>query len=144
MKKQTARGLAMLAILVTLAAITQAQMGEKMRANIPFNFMVNDQSLPAGQYEIAQVRFGMTKGVRIQSFDRRLNAIVLTNPTDESKYQADGKLVFHHQGNQYLLMQVQIAGTSETHIINSPGVEAQLKDVGAQAKQILTMPVRGR
>jgi hypothetical protein len=144
MKQQTVKSLLMLAIFITFAAIAQAQSGEKVEATIPFNFLVRNQALPAGQYTIAHMRFGMSEGLRFRSRDGHFNAIVLIDPSYDGKYQKESKLVFQRYGDQYILAQVWIAGYSESHSIKPPDSDEIADYTGARAKQLVTIHARQR
>ena len=55
MAKQIIKGLTMLMIVVALAFVTSAAYGQSSQqsvAKIPFEFVVGDKSLPAGEYGV--------------------------------------------------------------------------------------------
>ena len=67
MKKQTLRAVTMLVSIIALAFVTalasSAQSrGQRLRADIPFDFVVGDKTLVAGEYSIGQ---SMTTSERI-------------------------------------------------------------------------------
>ena len=74
-----------------------------MSAQIPFAFVVGDQTLPAGTYELR--RLGDDRYVlRIQNVDdRRDVAIFLTGLLDEGDSIRQNQLVFHRYGDIYFL-----------------------------------------
>jgi hypothetical protein len=67
-------------------------------ANVPFNFTVGHDQLPAGTYTIKQNPWGL---VTMQSIDRRLNVSVTTTFAPDS--MSGDKLVFRKYGDHYFL-----------------------------------------
>jgi len=72
--------------------------------NVPFDFIVGGQTLPAGQYRVEQ-RF-IPDVVVINSADHTRGAIVIGPGLQPVAAQKDGKLVFHRYGNTYFLTEV--------------------------------------
>ena len=70
--------------------------------NVPFDFTVSHQVLPAGTY---RVRYAAENAVLVRSQDGRFNAFSTTHGADA---QSTGgcELVFSRYGNQYFLHQV--------------------------------------
>ena len=93
-------------LLATASAFAQTGV---VKANIPFNFIVNKVDLPSGQYRLETVG---TTGVAmtIQSTDSKVNKAFLPNDCESGKAQATTKLVFHRYGDQYFLSQIWKAG----------------------------------
>jgi hypothetical protein len=78
-----------------------------MSAQIPFAFIVGEQTLPAGTYEVR--RLGDDRNLlRIQNIDdRRDVAIFITGLLDEGDWIRQNKLVFHRFGDIYFLAQIR-------------------------------------
>jgi len=113
MTRQIVKGLTMLALLLTLALTTavataNGQSRHKLTANVPFEFMVGEKVLAAGQYRVSQVGIG-DEALAIRSADSKNNAIRLTNAT-ASQERKPARLVFHRYGNTYFLSQVWEGG----------------------------------
>jgi hypothetical protein len=101
-------------LVVTSVASTQGQsLAYRIKAEIPFDFIVGDKKLPAGTYSVSRVSQnsgdtvlaitgddGRSKAIRLSSSAQRLH------PTDQAT------LVFHHSGDQYFLFQVWPAGAT--------------------------------
>jgi hypothetical protein len=104
MKRQMVKGLTMLALLLTLALATTAvtargQSQHRVNANVPFDFVVGDKVLPAGDYVVSAIAAdtlaiqGSTDG-----------AIRLANPTGRRTDKI--ALVFHRYGSTYFLSEI--------------------------------------
>ena len=78
-----------------------------MNAQIPFAFIVGDQTLPAGTYEVR--RLGDDPYLlRIQNVDdRRYMAIFYTGLRDEGDSIRQSALVFHSYGDIYFLAEIR-------------------------------------
>jgi hypothetical protein len=100
MKKQILATVATLSIVITLTVTGLAGLSGKVKANIPFDFMVNGKMLPAGSYTVAP---GTTKNsLVIRSSENRVAiAALTTEATDKSAGKA--RLVFRRYSNQHFL-----------------------------------------
>lgn len=113
MGKRIVKGMTMLALLLTLALATavataNGQARQKLSADVPFDFIVGDKVLAAGQYRVSQVGIG-DEALAIRSADAKNNAIRLTNATTAQERKS-AMLVFHRYGNTYFLSQVWEGG----------------------------------
>ena len=91
---------------VLTAAAVCAQNSRVMKVNIPFDFVVESQTLPAGQYTVEQ-RFAsaltlMSAGGQVQN--------IITQAVESIDAQTLGKLVFHRYGNEYFLSEAWMSG----------------------------------
>lgn len=109
MKKQVSILVAALALFFVAAVCTNAQSSRSMgRANIPFDFSINNHTLPAGEYMVERIYDG--NGLRIRSVSGTDSITLLTNSVQVSPRQGAGKMVFHRYGDQYFLYRVWSSG----------------------------------
>ena len=94
--------------LLLATASAYAQTGV-VKANVPFNFIVNKTDLPAGEYMIQPVGLSGS-AMAIQSQDRQVANLVLPHACQSTEAQTTSKLVFHRYGSQYFLAQIWTAG----------------------------------
>ena len=97
----TALVLAMMAV----AGLAHAQQ-TLLVANIPFEFVVGDQTLRAGEYRIEPAASSGQDFLKIVDADGRLLKIVWTMGVYARDLQTPPRLVFHCYGNQYFLSQI--------------------------------------
>jgi len=92
--------------LLALAMVpaTQAQ-SFMLRANIPFDFLVGETRLPAGDYHVKSTNQGT---MLIQSTNARSSATALTSAASAGKISDVGKLVFNQYGDQYFLSKIWV------------------------------------
>jgi hypothetical protein len=99
----------LLSVLVVVSAHAQDP-GAAIRAAIPFDFIVEGKTLPAGDYEIRRIN-DEPMGLLIQNVDhRRAEAMFQTEPRDERRIPNHSLLVFHRYGDSYFLSEVMTAG----------------------------------
>src|SRR5437867_6267784 len=108
MKKQLVNVLTKIGFLSAMALVTAVGSAQgqslvyKLRANIPFDFVVADKKLPAGEYSIGRVTQDAGDSfLLISSVDGRASAIRSTIPVETQAPKDDGTLVFHRYGDQY-------------------------------------------
>ena len=106
MRKQLLKGFTMLLGIMTLAmvsAVASQGQSQTSKANIPFEFVVGDQSLAAGSYTVRAITdSGDT--LRIRGVEAKASAVRLTTPAKGKANSA--KLVFHRYGQRYFLAEV--------------------------------------
>lgn len=116
MKKQVSMIIATLGFLVvimTSAVSVNAQSGRIVgRADIPFDFTVNNRTLSAGQYLVETASSNGMDMLRVRSATNASSVMFLTHSVQSSAAPDTGKLVFHRYGNQYFLSQVWTLGSS--------------------------------
>lgn len=102
-------------VLLASVASTQAQSlgGNRIRANIPFDFNISEKKLPAGEYSVGRaINHSDDLLVSISDREGRSKAIRLSNAVVRSRPNGKGLLVFHRYGDQYFLFQVWPAGAT--------------------------------
>jgi hypothetical protein len=131
--------IALLAGLPGMVGSASAQ--NNIPVNVPFSFVANHQSMPAGPYyvrmltphlmSLADGRTGITK------------ALLLVRPESEHHLEAGGRLVFFHPGTRYWLTQVRIAGSSvHSELIEQPRLERELAVQTPTAEQTVEIALR--
>jgi len=96
--------LAMVGVLSIIGLAPAARAASlQITANIPFDFVVNNQKLPAGEYDLKSLSQG---AILLQNEDRRQAAITLVHSAESSVNPEGAKLVFNKYGDQYFLSQV--------------------------------------
>ncbi|HXW61791.1 MAG TPA: hypothetical protein VEJ45_04270 [Candidatus Acidoferrales bacterium] len=91
-------------LLSTAAANAQ---GFDLRANIPFDFVAGNQTLPAGEY---QIQSGAVSDaiLMVRSSDGKRTMYLTAANCGGGNPAENTELVFHHIGKQYFLYQIQV------------------------------------
>ena len=100
MKRITAT--ALLAIANFAMAGTSFAQSNGVQANVPFDFTVANQVLPAGTYRIQTQSPGV---IMIKNHDKPVSVFTLVNQ-DGTKSPDGGKLIFHRYGDHYFLSEI--------------------------------------
>lgn len=81
-----------------------------VKGDIPFSFIVNKETLPAGQYDFKSL--GLSDGKVILVRDADGNAVTTINNmrTESMTTCKETKLVFRRYGSRYFLHQIWVAG----------------------------------
>jgi hypothetical protein len=113
MRGRIVKGLAMLTLLLTLAlgaavATANGQSQHKLTAQVPFEFIVGDKTLDAGQYQVSEVGVA-GDALAIKGANSENSAIQLARQIAPQKNKA-ARLVFRRYGYTYFLSQVWEGG----------------------------------
>lgn len=93
-------GLALAAVVVSANGQVTSTL---VRADIPFDFIVGDKTLPSGKYT---VRTATTNALAISSRDGESSAMRLSNTVAETSKKRNARMVFHRYGQKYFLAEV--------------------------------------
>ena len=122
MKKQA---LTLIGALSLVLAAGSAFAQDEVRANVPFDFVANRATVPAGTYSIT--RLDMTSNiVVIHSLNKKANLMVGTMKRGSQKTCDKTKLVFHRYGNRYFLSQIWVQGSSYLRELPKGKLEAEI------------------
>jgi hypothetical protein len=125
--------LALVGLSLLLAASANAQ--TMLKVTVPFEFIVDGQTLPAGDYTIGGVS---APTLAIQSADRNVNVMSLPHACESLNIPETSKLVFHQYGGQYFLSQIWTESSNRGREYSKSAREKELarsftKNVAIQA-----------
>jgi hypothetical protein len=101
-----------------LTAGSAMAQNHEVKANIPFSFNLNGQTLPAGHYTIKSDS-GSPQLLRLDDRADSVYTVVMARP-DADRSQQDNTIEFHRYGNQYFLSSVRSSGASmDCHLVAS-------------------------
>jgi hypothetical protein len=136
MKKQALKAVTMLVSIIALAfmtaLVTNAQSRPALRANVPFDFIVGDKTLAAGEYTVASIDQDAT-GIRVSGKNNHQNAIRLSNPVEAKGSNNRAMLTFHRYGEQYFLSQVWMPGSEGREMLKSKAERAAERELSKLA-----------
>ncbi|MGC1452734.1 MAG: hypothetical protein WA830_22115 [Candidatus Sulfotelmatobacter sp.] len=137
MKKNFLLFAAALALVVTTVASAQTI---KVKVNVPFNFVVNRSTLPAGEYLVQSVD-DEGKVLAIRDLDTNTTRLVSFNSCTSPKSASQTKLIFHRYGERYFLNQVWVEGNISGHELSpSPREKEVAKDFSV--REVVLMAAR--
>ena len=97
-----------LTILAATAVFAQSSSRLLMKIDIPFAFIVDDRTLPAGQYFVTDV--SCEHVIALTSADGKHSLMVHDLPNYASKSSSNSRMVFQRYGSEYFLTQVWTSG----------------------------------
>ena len=103
MKKHILGVVVTLSVIATLSIAVFAALNNKITANVPFDFMVNGKTLPAGHYTVES---GSIQSVLvIRSWETKQAASAVTQSCEVGA-GSKPQLIFRRYGDQYFLAKV--------------------------------------
>lgn len=141
MKKEFVKGLTMIMLVVAIAFATaavsaNAQSVNKVVTDIPFDFIVGDQTLSSGEYTLTATK-APENGLMIQNADGKSEGLRLTFPITP-KNKRGARLVFHQYGQRYFLAEVWTgAGEVGRHLMKSRqerAIERELASIASKSE----------
>lgn len=131
MKRQMVKGLTMVILIATVAFATavvsaNGQSSLRVKGHIPFEFVVGNQTLPAGDYT---VRSATDSGaaLMIQNAQSSIATVRLASPIRPKTNKLDARLVFHRYGQNYFLSEVWEGGDSTGRQLRESKQERAIK-----------------
>ena len=119
MKKQALKALTMLVAIIVFAFVTavasnaQQSLELRLKADVPFDFVVGDKTLAAGEYTIGQLMTTSNAGITIRNREGDINAARLTNIVQAGAKKQKTTLTFHRYGGTYYLAEVWLRGSAQ-------------------------------
>ena len=128
MKKTIFTTMSLLGCLLMLIGVgAQAQTGTAMRAQVPFEFNINRQTLPADQYEVQVKRIGGSWALQISREGRTAGIYFVTQRTMRGNAPETPQLIFHRYGEQYFLAQVRLSNDREALTLPKSRLEEEVR-----------------
>jgi hypothetical protein len=99
----------LLSLTVLLMATAAGAQETKVRASVPFDFVVGDRVYPAGEYSLNSMA-NNNAAIRIDNIREPAASHVISNACASVTLAPKTELVFHRMGGNYFLYQVWVAG----------------------------------
>ena len=122
--------------LVELSGMAAAQLigSSKIVAQVPFEFMVANKTVPAGEYVVQA--FTMDGNTLVIRNAEAKVGLVSTSSQSEGKQDASNyALVFKHYGDRYFLSGIRLQGSKITYRLPESKLEAELRAQTATARE---------
>ena len=125
-----------------LTGVANAQSGEPaIKADVPFNFTVDNQSIPAGAVQVrSEGQAGTT--LVIANTDAKANALVLPMKTQSLNPSERTVLVFNKYGDRYFLARIERSGSDAGYQMRETGVEKELRAQHKVAKEEIQLAAK--
>jgi hypothetical protein len=124
--KYAARMLAIAVTMIPLLASAQLGSGNKLVANVPFQFRAGDKLIPAGKCVVE--RAGMnTPTLVISNWDAKASLFSIPSMAKTKEAASTNAMVFRKYGNRYFLTGIKLAGSKAIYRLPESKVEAELR-----------------
>jgi len=138
MRKQALKNFTMLSLVLMLTAVSVCAQSDRSKVtNIPFNFIVGQKTLPAGEYTVEPNKRDSHNVWLVQRRDGRKSALFTTMPVRASETQEKTKLIFHKYGDQYFLSQIWTPGSNSGRELLMPRLKRELTKSGIGRQTIV-------
>lgn len=130
----SAAAFALFAALFVAPRSSQAQITERILANIPHPFMVNNTTLPPGRYTFHMMHLTNQTVMRLSSADGRTATDFLVRDSIDDHVPKHSELVFNRYGNEEFLTHIYEAGTKTgAAVVDVSREESGLRQHGQKA-----------
>jgi hypothetical protein len=112
----------------------QSLTSSRVVAQVPFDFMVNNKVIPAG--ECAAKALSMdTPTLVINNFEARKSVMVLSERDSANAASTESVMVFKQYGDRYFLSSIRIAGSNWVYELPESNLEKELRAENQTATQ---------
>ena len=125
MKRHIANLLGVFGLLL-MAACASAQ-SVNVKANVPFDFVVGNATLPAGAYSIQSINDGIgSPALMIRGTENKVGRLVGSSTAENLEPAETSHLLFHRYGDTYFLAQIWVQGEQRGRALGMTHREAEL------------------
>jgi len=121
-------------MLAGLTGLVNAQTQTTVSAQVPFNYIANGKTMPAGECKVSVDNDGQAI-LRIASGNKQIFALPITN--DSAKASEESKLVFHKYGDRYFLASVSRLGQNRSYTLPAGSLEKELRASNVEEKDVM-------
>jgi hypothetical protein len=122
MKKHLLSFAALGLLMVSGSAFAQTV---NLKADIPFDFVVNQQVMPKGQYTVKSIGTDGSAALRLAATDGPAAATLVIHGCEALNAPSQSKLVFHRYGDSYFLAQIWKDGSTSGQELAKSGRERE-------------------
>ncbi len=134
--KYTIRILTLTMALLPLMAAAQIPSSGKLKANVPFDFVMGSKVIPTGQLTLQRAT-PINDTLVLANPEAKVSMIAKFNSVEAKTPATTTALVFHKYGHRYFLWQVKVAGSSSMYQSHPSPAEAELQAQNVHAEEIL-------
>jgi hypothetical protein len=129
MKKLYLRILTSLIAVAGLGIATKGQVLDQIVVNIPYEFVVNGKTLPAGTYGVKRVNDADPRALLLSSFDNHASPIIVMTQVETSDVNK-AEVSFEQVGDQHFLSKIETAH----HLFTIPISRSQILEATARTR----------
>jgi hypothetical protein len=138
MKNQLRTLLGLALLLVAGSAFAQTL---RVKADVPFNFIVDKQTLPAGEYTLLSMDLA-GRTISFRNADQKPVSMLQSVRCEKLDAAKSTKLIFHRYGDQYFLSQIWVEGRTSGHQLSITRQETEVARDSAVQNVAVTASLR--
>ncbi|MBI1740025.1 MAG: hypothetical protein HY233_06555 [Acidobacteriales bacterium] len=115
--------------------VAQSLTNSTVVAQVPFDFMVNNKIIPAGECVVGSAGYMNEHVLTIRNFDARKGALSQSARAETAKPAASTVLVFKRYGDSYFLSSIRLEGSNWTYQLPENRAEAELRAQNVTASE---------
>jgi hypothetical protein len=140
MLKQSVRAVILFFSLIMSVVSANAQSTHRFKVDVPFQFILNGQMLPAGNYVIERTDPAKPNIVTLKSADSGILRVIITQRVERDNPSAASSLIFIRREGKHYLFQVWNVGAMNGSEI--PSYERERSD--RQRKDLTLVTLRAK
>jgi hypothetical protein len=140
MLKQSVRAVILFFSLIMSVVSANAQSTHRFKVDVPFQFILNGQTLPAGNYVIERTDPAKPNIVTLKSADSGILRVIITQRVERDNPSAASSLIFIRREGKHYLFQVWNVGAMNGSEI--PSYERERSD--RQRKDLTLVTLRAK
>jgi hypothetical protein len=123
--------------LVVLSGMAAAQLigSTRVVAQVPFEFMVANKIVPAGECEVQAITMDGNTPLMIRNAGAKVGLFSPTRRTEGKQVAPDYALVFKQYGNRYFLSGIKLQGSKVIYDLPESKAEAELRAQNVSATE---------
>jgi hypothetical protein len=139
--KYLTRFLMLTLTLLPMLAAAQIEGDNKLRAQVPFDFVIGSRSVPAGQLTVATAAPG-SNVLAMRNRDAKVNLFAGAIRVEAKSPATTTALVFHQYGHHYFLWEVKVEGSRTLYQLPQSKAEAELRAQNVQAPEEVLLALK--
>jgi hypothetical protein len=121
--------------LLAFAAVGSAAESTAIKANVPFEFQIDDQVFPAGQYVVTYPISPVRNLILLSTPEGRALRMIFTHGFDARAWDSRTYLVFNAYGNQYFLSRIWSGALGSGRELRRSAEERNLRELLGHSAQ---------
>ena len=136
MKRQIVILLGVFGLMVSTAVANAQTL--KVKANVPFDFVVGKTTMPAGAYTIDAL-LPSSSALAIRNRDAKVGSVVLAGSATSYEPSADTHLVFRRYGDRYFLSAIWVQGERSGREFQMSKREIEMAKSSAPSENVIVL-----
>jgi hypothetical protein len=143
LKVYLVRGIIGLSVALAALIPVKAQSDQGVRVTVPFDFMVGDRRLPAGNYSLRPLTTAY-RVLMITNWHEGRSLMFGANFDEHLVLQGDARLIFDRYEDQYFLREVWMTGSESYDLPKSRTERSLEKDLARDvSRRVEVVPITG-